>query len=114
MHVLRKSVTVLVMIIFLACAVLPVMAAEKAAPVKEASALAGKLNVNSADATQLALLPGIGEKTAENIIAYRTQHGNFKTIDDLTQVKGIGTKSVEKFREYVVFEGQSTLAEVKK
>lgn len=114
MNVLRKCVTVMVMIIFLAWAALPVMAAEKAAPGKEASALTGKLNINSADATQIALLPGVGEKTAENIVAYRTEHGNFKTIDDLTKVKGIGEKSLEKFRGYVALEGQSTLAEVKK
>jgi len=114
MKVSSKSIAVLVMIMVLACAALPVMAAEQTASGKEASALSGKLNVNSADAQQLTMLPGIGQKTAESIVAYRTQHGNFKTVDDLTQVKGIGDKSVEKIRQYVVFEGQSTLAEVKK
>jgi len=110
-----KSIAVLAMIIFaLACVALPTMAAEQTASEKAGPALSGKLNVNSADAQQLTMLPGIGQKTAESIVAYRTQHGNFKTVDDLTQVKGIGEKSVEKIKGYIIFEGQSTLAEAKK
>lgn len=52
------------------------------------------VDINQADATQLATLKGIGPKKAEAIVAYRTTHGSFKTAEDLAHVKGIGAKSV--------------------
>ena len=52
------------------------------------------VDINQANATQLATLKGIGPKKAEAIVAYRTAHGSFKTVDDLAHVKGIGAKSV--------------------
>ncbi|MBT7410424.1 MAG: helix-hairpin-helix domain-containing protein [Methylococcales bacterium] len=64
---------------------------------------AGPVNVNDADAENLAdSLNGIGNKKALAIIAYRSTHGNFMTIDSLTQVKGIGTKTVEKNKELIL------------
>jgi competence protein ComEA len=53
------------------------------------AAPSGVVNINAADATQLALLPRVGEKAAERIIAWRTEHGPFKKTSDLMQVKGI-------------------------
>lgn len=53
----------------------------------------GKININTADLYQLCKLEGIGEKMASRIIAYRTQKGNFKNIDELKKVKGIGTEN---------------------
>ena len=52
------------------------------------------VNINGANAEQLATLDGVGVKRAENIIAYRKAHGTFKTIDDLGHVKGIGPKGL--------------------
>lgn len=60
--------------------------------------LSGKVNINTADEAILSTLPGIGEKTAAAITSYRKEHGNFKTIDDLEQVKGIGSKKMAKIR----------------
>ena len=58
------------------------------------------VNINEADAETLALaIKGVGMKRAEAIIAYREQHGPFQTVDDLTQVQGIGEKLLEGSRQ---------------
>lgn len=59
------------------------------------------VNINSADKDTLALLPGIGPAKAEEIIKYRKQNGKFKSIDDLTKVKGIGDKTLKKLKPYL-------------
>lgn len=50
----------------------------------------GKISLNTATAQELTALTGVGEKTAQAIIAYRDAHGGFTSIDELQQVKGIG------------------------
>jgi len=61
------------------------------------SAWAGDaVNINTASASELQKVHGIGEKTAELIVAYRNDHGPFKSVDDLEHVKGIGKKPLEK------------------
>lgn len=69
-----------------------------------ATAAFAKVNINSADAKELATLPGIGKAKAEAIIKYRQEKGNFKTIKDLTKVKGIGEKIVQKIQDEVTVE----------
>ncbi len=59
------------------------------------------INLNTATAAQLVQLPGIGPSYAERIIAYRTEHGSFKTVDELENVKGIGKKRLEQIRPFV-------------
>jgi competence protein ComEA len=59
------------------------------------------VNINSADQQALESLPGIGAVKAEAIIKYREEHGKFKSVDELTEVKGIGQKSLENIREMV-------------
>jgi len=83
--------------------------AEGAAPAQPAAGGAGVVNINTADATQLALLPRVGVKAAERIIEYRTQHGPFKKTADLMQVKGIGAKTFELLTPYITVEGKTTL-----
>jgi competence protein ComEA len=70
--------------------------------------LTGVVNVNSATAEELSLLPGVGPAKAQAIIRYRTEHGAFKRVEDLAQVKGIGEKQVEKLRPHVALEGKTT------
>ncbi len=61
---------------------------------------ADPVNINSADAKTLAAaISGVGLKRAEAIIAYRTQHGPFQSVDELSRVKGVGKKTVENSRE---------------
>lgn len=62
------------------------------------------LNLNSADRHHLELLPGIGPVRAERIIAYRDKNGLFKEIDDLTEVYGIGPKTIRQIRKLVTVE----------
>lgn len=65
---------------------------------------AHKININTAFAGDLQLLPGIGEVTAERIIEFREQKGLFKKIEDLKKVKGIGDKKFEQLKEYISVE----------
>jgi competence ComEA-like helix-hairpin-helix protein len=73
----------------------------------------GVVNVNTASAAQIALLPGIGIAKARAIIARREQKP-FKTVDDLLAVKGIGKALLSKVRGRVVLNGKTTLAPVAK
>lgn len=59
------------------------------------------VNINTADKKQLTELPGIGPVTAEAIIDYRQTNGQFKSIDELTKVKGIGAKTLAKLKPYL-------------
>ncbi|NLT52141.1 MAG: helix-hairpin-helix domain-containing protein [Ignavibacteria bacterium] len=59
------------------------------------------VDINTADKETLVLLPSIGEKTAEKIIEYRSQNGNFKQIEEIQNVKGIGPAKFEKIKKYI-------------
>ena len=59
------------------------------------------LNINTASAEELQTLPNIGESTAQKIVDYRTQHGNFASVDALQNVRGIGAKTLEKLKPFV-------------
>ena len=59
------------------------------------------INLNTATATALTQLPGVGPSTAEKIIQYRTEHGKFKKIEDIKKVKSIGDKKFEKFKAFI-------------
>ena len=56
------------------------------------------VNVNTASAEELQTLTGIGPSLAQAIIDYRAEHGDFKTAEDLLNVKGIGETKLEGFR----------------
>jgi competence protein ComEA len=64
----------------------------------------GKININIATPEQLTSLPGIGLAKADAIVAYREGQGPFTSIDALSQVRGIGSKLVEKLRDLVTTE----------
>ena len=59
------------------------------------------VNINTAGQAELESVPGIGPATARAIIAYRTEHGPFRRVDDLINVSGIGQKTLEKLRPYL-------------
>ncbi|MBG9997854.1 helix-hairpin-helix domain-containing protein [Pseudoalteromonas sp. NSLLW24] len=54
------------------------------------------ISINNADADMLAKLPGIGKKKSQAIVDYREENGEFKSVSDLSQVKGIGKKLLAK------------------
>ncbi|OFI49192.1 hypothetical protein BG261_03735 [Floricoccus tropicus] len=65
------------------------------------NASGNKININIADVNQLQTLSGVGAKKAQDIIDYREQNGNFKTIEELQNVNGFGAKSIEKLKENI-------------
>ncbi len=72
-------------------------------------AIAGPVNVNTADATSLAReLRGVGMAKAEAIIAYRQKNGPFKSADDLVKVKGLGKKLIEQNKANLRFEAEKS------
>ena len=62
---------------------------------------AGSININTAGLEQLIMLPGVGNKTAKNILTYRNMIGRFKNTDQLLEVDGIGESKLEKIKKYV-------------
>jgi competence protein ComEA len=73
------------------------------------SVFAAPVNINTADAKTIAdSLSGIGLKKAEAIIDYRTKNGAFKSVDDLTQVSGIGAKTIEKNKADILLVDSNT------
>lgn len=71
-------------------------------PVSSIETPNGKININTATVSDLMTLDGIGEVKAKAIVEYREQNGFFKSIDDITLVKGIGEKTLEKNRDKII------------
>lgn len=67
----------------------------------EAQPLTPKVNVNTAGIAELQTLPGIGPALAGRVVAYRQEHGPFRSVEDLLAVKGIGARLVTKLRDRV-------------
>jgi competence protein ComEA len=70
--------------------------------------ISGVLNLNQATLEQLELLPGVGEKAAQSILAFREKRG-FRRIEELVQVRGFGRKRFEKLKLHLVVSGPTTL-----
>jgi comEA protein len=91
----RHSVPRVFLAILVFClAVLPAALAKKKPP-------AHPININTAGATELQQVPGIGPSTAQKILDTRKSYGAFKSVDDLLAIKGIGPKKLEKMRKYL-------------
>lgn len=83
------------------CALFPA-AMTQAADANKLEGIEITVNINQADPEELAeLLKGVGMEKAKDIVEYRDKHGEFKSIDELTQVKGIGSATVEKNRSRI-------------
>lgn len=61
----------------------------------------GKININTADKQELMLLPGIGAVTADNILQYREEYKKFNSVEEITNVKGIGKGTLQKLEKYL-------------
>ena len=68
-------------------------------PIPWALAAEKKININSASIGQLVAVQGIGQDTAENILAYIKEHGPFHSIEEVQEVKGIGKARLETIKE---------------
>jgi competence protein ComEA len=85
---------ILVPLLALTLATVPVALGKKKPP-------AHPININTAGATELEQVPGIGPSTAQKILDTRKSYGAFKSVDDLLAIKGIGPKKLEKMRKYL-------------
>lgn len=70
----------------------------------------GKVNINAASVSQIAMLPRIGEKVAARVLDYRKTHGPFAKPENLMEVKGIGEKLFVTLKPYLAVSGPTTLA----
>jgi competence protein ComEA len=61
-----------------------------------------KIDINRADWPELALMPEIGEQLARRIVADREEHGPFRDLADLQRVRGIGPRTLERMRPYLL------------
>lgn len=68
---------------------------------KSQNAAEGKVNINTATSAELQTIPGIGPSKAERIIEYRDTNGRFKSIDEIQNISGIGSKTFESIKEYI-------------
>lgn len=64
------------------------------------------VDVNTGRWVELANLPGIGPKTAKAIVAYRISAGGFKSVDQILDVKGVGPKTLQRVRRFLVLAEQ--------
>jgi competence protein ComEA len=113
---------ILISAVLFACTAAPVLAQQAEQPAKPAlfekakkpakPPVTGKININTATAEQLAMLPGVSVKKAQGLIDYRTKNGTFKDIEDLRKMPGIKQKRIDKVKEYLIFDGETTLKAV--
>jgi comEA protein len=84
-----------------ALAVSPALAVER-------GSLEGVVNINTASAEQLQMLPGVGEVRARAILSERKERGGFKSVEDLRAVKGVGDSLLERMKPHVTLTGKTT------
>lgn len=77
-------------------------------------AMGGTVDINTADAQTLAAaIKGVGPDKAAAIVAYRDVHGPFKSVDELSKVKGIGQKTVDRNRDAITVNDATAMADGK-
>lgn len=74
---------------------LPALSAQANEQAEQTTTASPMININQADLQTLTLIKGVGQKKAERIIQFRQEHGPFKSIEALSQVKGISLKIIE-------------------
>ena len=70
----------------------------------------GVVNVNTATAEQLQLLPRVGPALSQRIIEFREANGPFESTDEMVAVRGIGERSLESLKPYLAVKGETTLS----
>lgn len=73
----------------------------------------GVVNINTASASELELLPGVGAQRAAAIVALREKRGGFRRPEDLIEVEGIGPAMLERMRPHLATEGSTTARRVR-
>ncbi len=99
MKTLRNIIYTMLLMIFTSS----VYAAEKSSKPDKYEGIEITVNINQADADELAtLLKGIGQSKAQSIVEYRDENGMFETVEELANVKGVGMSTVNKNRERIL------------
>ena len=94
----RLAAAALAVVLVLAAA----PAAAAPAPARPAAGDVRPVDLNTADAATLESVPGIGKSLAQRIVTFREKNGAFGSVDDLLKVQGIGEKSLQNLRPYLV------------
>ncbi|MCX6137996.1 MAG: helix-hairpin-helix domain-containing protein [Ignavibacteriales bacterium] len=81
-----------------------VFAARSTIPAAPSSIKQQPVNINAAGVEELDGLPGIGPSMARQIVEYRNEHGPFKSLQDLRNIKGLGPKKLEKLQPMVTLQ----------
>jgi comEA protein len=68
-----------------------------------------RVNINAASVEELQFLPGVGESRAEAIVSLRKERGQFKTFQELLEVKGIGETSLERMEPHLALSGKTVI-----
>lgn len=89
----------LMLVAALVCISSPLVAQRSTRPAAVTVVSNEPINLNTATAVQIATLPGIGQKTADLVVQYRTKNGPFKKIEEIMNVRGIGEKSFLKIKD---------------
>lgn len=106
---LRGAVRALLVSVALLALLAPAGASAKGKSKAKAKAtLEGVVNINTASAKELTLLPGVGPMLAQRIVDYRGKY-KFKKILELARVRGIGLKTVRKLKPWLTVDGRTTL-----
>lgn len=78
------------------------------APVQaQTTAPKARVNINTAPASELETLPRIGPKVAQRIIDFRTKNGNFKKVEEIMKVQGIGEKVFDQIKDLITVGAES-------
>ena len=99
---IRRALPTVVFLASLLAAALPGWAAEPPT---------GVVNLNTATAEQLQLLPRVGPSLAGRIVEFREANGAFASVDELVAVRGIGEKALATLKPYLTVKGPTTLTE---
>ena len=101
---MRTTVSIAMFVIFCVVAhpaALPGPQSNEAGNPSHAAEGEERVELNTADKAALETLPGIGPRTAERIIEYRTKNGGFEKVEDLMNIRGIGERTFLRLRDLV-------------
>ena len=96
-----RGLVISIMAVWLSCAGVLTAGAQVTAPQGTTMTQQATININTATQAQLETLPSVGAVTAKNIIDYRTANGNFKSVDELNNVLGIGPKKLDRMKAFI-------------